>query len=589
MSIFSFIKQKLSILDVVSEYITLKKAGHYYKGCCPFHHEKTASFTVSPHKEICYCFGCHVGGDVIAFISRIENCTQIEAAKLLAEKYQLELPEEFNSNYSQSIDEKKKYFKICELMSQWCHDSLVKSPAVLRYLYGRGIDKECIEYFNIGYFPGGLATIKALLKFMSNHHILADDLIDANILSKGNTVLYSPYEERIMFPITDHLGHYCGFGGRIYKKLDTRAKYYNSRENEFFNKGSLLYGLDLAKESMQKKNALFLVEGYTDCIAMVQHGYKNSVAILGTACTLDHLKKVARYVDYIYVVYDGDKAGQQAILRLAELCWQVELEIKIIQLPTGEDPASCLAKKIDLAYLIRKSEDIFHFFIQAVGGDFSQKPLSQKLKITRKIIAVIGNISDPLKQDILLQEASKQLEMPYTTLKNELQRTPISSEKIVLEKKEDDIPIENININAFDSIPKLEKKIFSGIINDITLLNEQNRPYIYTLLPHSLTNILKIADRIHQEQPDLGLTSLFDQMEDTQKQMVSHVLLDSDGEVKLHDFERLVAQLQKKHWKTIVNDIKIKLENAKQDGNQEQIEQLIHEFSALKQKMLQKE
>jgi hypothetical protein len=179
--------------------------------------------------------------------------------------------------------------------------------------------------------------------------------------------------------------------------------------------------------------------------------------------------------------------------------------------------------------------------------------------------------------------------MPYTTLKNELQRTPISSEKIVLEKKEDDIPIENININAFDSIPKLEKKIFSGIINDITLLNEQNRPYIYTLLPHSLTNILKIADRIHQEQPDLGLTSLFDQMEDTQKQMVSHVLLDSDGEVKLHDFERLVAQLQKKHWKTIVNDIKIKLENAKQDGNQEQIEQLIHEFSALKQKMLQKE
>ncbi len=586
MSIFTFIKQKLSILDVVSEYVTLKKAGHYYKGCCPFHHEKTASFTVSPHKEICYCFGCHTGGDVIAFISRVENCSQIEAAKLLAEKYQLELPEDVSLGSSQSIDEKKKYFKICELLADWCHDLLLKSPAVLRYLYGRGIDKNCIEYFNIGYFPNGLSAIKTLLNFMQKHHILADDLIEANVLSKGKTTLYSPFEERIIFPITDRLGHYCGFGGRIYRKQDTRAKYYNSRENEFFNKGNLLYGIDLAKEYMQKKNALFLVEGYTDCVAMIQHGYRNTAAVLGTSCTLDHLKQVSRYVDYIFVIYDGDKAGQQAILRLTELCWQVELEIKIIQLPAGEDPASCLAKQIDLDYLIRTAQNIFHFFIKSVGQQFNQKPLSQKLKVIRSILDIIGHLNDQLKQDILLQEASKQLDMPYIALKSELDRKPSYPAKPIPPQY---IQPENILTDSFDSVPKLEKNIFSAIINNISLLTEEHRPYIYSLLPQELIDILKIAVRMHKENPDLVINHLLDQIDGSQKLMVSQVLLDSESDIKPHDFELLIDHLQKKNWKTIVNNIKLKLEVAKEKGNHEEVEQLIQTFSALKQKMIQKE
>lgn len=585
MSIFNFIKEKISILDVVSEYVTLKRAGHYYKGCCPFHHEKTASFTVSPHKEICYCFGCHTGGDVIAFISRVENCTQLEAAKLLAEKYQIDLPKELTIGSSKSIDEKKKYYKICELLTQWCHDLLLKSPAVLRYLYGRGIDKQCIEYFTIGYFPNGLSAIKALLNFMQKNNILADDLIEANILSKGKTTLYSPFEERIIFPITNHLGHHCGFGGRVYKKMDSRAKYYNSRENEFFNKGTLLYGLDLAKEHMQKKNVLFLVEGYTDCVAMIQHGYKNTAAVLGTACSLEHLKQVARYVDYIYVIYDGDKAGKQAILRLTELCWQVELEIKIIQLPAGEDPASCLAKKIDLDYLIRTAQDIFHFFIKEARQQFKQKPLSQKLKTIRRVLDIIARISDPLKQDILLQETCKQLDMPYIALKNELSRK--STAPSAKASQPEEIPIENSTAETFDAVPKLEKKIFSAIINNISLLNTDNRSYIYTLLPPKLTDILKIADQMHQERPDLMMNHLLDQLQDNQKLMVSQALLDATNEIATDDFELLIVQLQKKYWKTIVTNIKNQLEVAKQEGNHQEVEQLIQTFSALKQKMVQ--
>jgi DNA primase len=583
MSIFSFVKQKLSILDVVSEYVTLKKAGHYYKGCCPFHHEKTASFTVSPEKEICYCFGCHTGGDVIAFISRIENCTQIEAAKLLAEKYQIELPQELTLMTSGSMDNKKKYYQICALLAGWCHDLLLKSPAILRYLYGRGINKACINDFELGYFPSGLSAINALIKFMATHHILAEDLVEANILSKGKSSLYSPYEERIIFPITDHLGHHCGFGGRIYKKEDTRAKYYNSRENDFFNKGSLLYGFNLAKESMQKKNALFLVEGYTDCIAMVQHGYTNTAAVLGTACTIEHLKQIARYVNYVYVVYDGDDAGQHAILRLTELCWQVDLDIKIIQLPEGEDPASSLAKQVDFPYLVRKAENIFQFFIRTTGENFTQKPLSQKLQVARRITKVIGNLNDRLKQDILLQDASKVLDLPYSALKSEINSndsyTPPTVEK-------PDLLTPTITNEAFDAVPKLEQKIFSAILNNISLAHEQNRQYIYKLLPPVLTEILETIHTLQTAQPDLVFTMLFDKLEPAQKAIVSQVLLGSDDTVNTEDFEQLVAQLQKKHWKTIVHDIKLRMETAKQKGNQEEIEQLIHDFSALKQKML---
>ena len=166
----------------------------------------------------------------------------------------------------------------------------------------------------------------------------------AGILSESKNALYSPFEDRIMFPITDNLGRFCGFGGRTFMPQDERPKYYNSKENNFFTKGSLIFGLNVAKRDIQHKEIVFVVEGYMDCIAMAQHGYTNTVATLGTACTLEHLKQLSRYASYVYVLYDGDAAGQSAILRLTELCWNVNMDLKVIRLPRQEDPASFLAK-----------------------------------------------------------------------------------------------------------------------------------------------------------------------------------------------------------------------------------------------------
>ncbi len=586
MNIFSHIKEQISILDAIGSYVTLKKAGLYYKGSCPFHHEKTASFTVSPHKEIFYCFGCHAGGDVISFISRIEQCSQLEAAKLLADRYQIQIPESTFTLDSKSPDKRKHYFLVNELVTQWCHELLLKSPAVLRYLHDRGIDKTCISTFKLGYFPEGPSAIKSLLHYVSEHQVLANDLFDAHIIHKGKASVYSPFEQRVIFPIADHIGHYSGFGGRIYKNQDTRAKYYNSQENEFFNKGSLLYGLHLAKETMQKKNAVFLVEGYTDCIAMVQHGYKNTVASLGTACTIEHLKLLSRFIEQIYVLYDGDAAGQQAILRLTELCWQVNLEMKIIQLPKGEDPASYLKKEINIDPLIKEAKDIFSFFVESIGTNFKDQSLNQKLQTTRKIIGLIGKIKDTIKQDILLQEAAKILAIPYQTLKDNLYENRSSS--IQTEQKRQ-FQIEIIPDKIVDEELKLEKKILSAILSNVSLFRAENRQYLYHMLPTTYVTILTKLEEVLQKNPHYTIAELFELLNEQEKQIASQAVFSSEDSTEKDSFEHLVKQLQKKNWKTIVHNIKSKLEMAKNQGDTQKLTELIQEFATLKQMMLEKE
>lgn len=256
MNLFTYVKNHLPILDVVNHYTTVRKTGNYWKGCCPFHSEKTASFTVSPDKNIFYCFGCHVGGDVIAFVAKAENISPIQAVYHLAEQYSLTLPEQNEASFKnndQHLNEKKQYWDLCGLVAQWCHGNLLKSSQAMSYFEQRGIDKNTISLFSLGYFPSGSRAIKSLLDFVKSHNYMAHDLLQVHIITESKGHLYSPFEERLLFPIKDHLGRFCGFGGRIFLPNDERSKYYNSKENPNFFKGSLMFGFDLAKTAIQKK------------------------------------------------------------------------------------------------------------------------------------------------------------------------------------------------------------------------------------------------------------------------------------------------------------------------------------------------
>jgi DNA primase len=588
MNLFSYIKSRLSILDVVNEYTKLKQAGAYWKASCPFHHEKTASFTVSPHKEIFYCFGCHTGGDLIAFISKVEHCSQWEAAQFLIERYQIEVPAEFTQTKQQDRGEKNRYFNLCEQLAVWCQDMLKKTPTAYRYVLDRGISQASIEHFNLGYFPGGPKAIRALTAFMGTNSILVDDLKEVHILADGNNALYSPFEERIMFPIKDHVGRLCGFGGRIFLPNDVRAKYYNSHENANFNKGSLLFGFDQAKKSIQQQDELFLVEGYTDCIAMVQYGHANTVATLGTACTGEHLKILSRYATKINVMYDGDNAGRQAILRLTTLCWHVNIELNVVPLPATEDPASFLLKGGKLNTLLPQSKDIFSFFIDTMGEGFTEKPLAKKLQAIEKLLTIVNNIPDTIKRDIILHKASQTLDIPLASLKTELDKLGKNTKESA-QGEQTPIPTEPEALEQDSCIP-LEKRIVRAILNNTSLLNEENEDYLIACLPEPLNAVLQKVRDLREQHPTTSpdFSQLFERLDENEQHYVSKMLMECDSLEKADDFEHLLEHFQRRTWKTVVRVMRARLEKAEREQNTQEIENILNSFSKLKQKLLSK-
>ncbi len=600
MTLFEFIKSNLSILDVISEYVQIKPAGTYLKGPCPFHSEKEASFTVSPDKQIYYCFGCHAGGDLIAFIAKIENLTQIEAAKLLVEKYNLDVPEEIKNSgfkdFKKSAEEKELWFRVNEAISNWSHENLLKTDAALNYLKERDIDLKTAKHFNIGYFPGGTRFVNSFLKIMAQQKsIMLKDLFQVGFLQQGNNIVYSPFEERILFPIKDQLGRCVGFGGRIFRPSDERAKYYNSRDSDWFSKGKLLFGLDLAKKEMQKRGSAYLVEGYTDCVAMVQHGYKNVVATLGTACAVDHLKKLSRYISELFILYDGDDAGQKAILRLTQLCWEVSLDLKVIKLPDSEDPASFLKKNGKMDVFADKAQDIFSFFVESMGNDFSNKSLSEKLKLSEKIVEIISKVNNYFKRDLLLQQAGYVTNLPFDSLKSLMKsylakkksgfQSEYNSHKVTKNsERESDKDGEKDLFAAFDGVSALEEKIFSAIINSIG-----KSDYFWVnddLVPYFSVKIQKLLNKLDSFIKNCGSNNCFseflDSLDECDKKWILHVSLKFEQNVSKNYFEQLILSYRRLYWKQILQNIKIDISKAKQNKDGEKLKTLFERYSKIK-------
>lgn len=582
MSIFELIKQRVSILDVVREYTALKRAGGYWKGRCPFHHEKTASFTVSPERSIFYCFGCHVSGDVIAFIARAENLSgQRDAAKLLAERFGIDLPED-EQQQGPSLQEKERYFTLYEIVAGWAHKQLQTHQVPLQYLQERGFAAEIIERYMVGYFPSGALAFKSLFAEVKKHNFLAQDLVDMHIIALNKATYYSPFEERIWFPIKDAMGHICGFGGRIYKPNDTRPKYYNTKESEFFIKGSLLFGFDQAKRAIQEKQAVFVVEGYTDCLAMVQYGFPNTVATLGTACTQAHLKLLSRHADILYVLYDADNAGTQAILRMTQLCWQVSMELRVVTLPQGTDPASFLMQKGDLFERIACAQDIFLFYVETIGAAFTQAPLAKKIETLRVLLEAIAGIEDLLKRDLVLYQASQALSIPVGVLASELRRMRSgghvdTTHNLMGAQKE---PIEILGATL------LEKKITCAILNNADILDARSIYYIIRYMPQPLAEYVRTVIALRDQGVGNPFNTFYTQQAPDVQQAISALLCSTQPDGSEQTIRALFEQWQRQQWKRIVADIKDKIAEATIHRDAVTVQNLVTEFNRLKQEMV---
>lgn len=579
MNLFSYIKSRTPILDVVQEYCTLKKAGSYWKGPCPFHSERTASFTVSPHKDIFYCFGCHQGGDVISFIATLERCSQKEAADFLIERYNLEIPEQFKQATHYDKGERHRYEKMCELITIWCQEQLKPTTEAHAYLVGRGFIQASLDAFSIGYFPRhGLAALQG---YLSKHHIMLQDLKDIHFVMDGKQGLYTPFEERIIFPIKDHSGRVVAFGGRIFKQHDDRPKYYNSHETTYFNKSATLYGLHRAKQAIKNSQRIILVEGYLDVMALHQSGYQEAVATLGTACTEEHLKLLSRYAQKLIIMYDGDKAGKQAAIRLIRLALDSSVDVLCVTLPAGEDPASCLAHQKPLSDLLSQAEDMMSFVLHEKSADIHKKSVNERLVIIDELLQLFSSLDDHLKKNMFLQRISEQFQVPLSLLIQRTQRSPgHPPSHAAAEQPQTEI----------EHLPSLEKKIFSAILKlkspcpEIDELCDEQ--FIQANFPPTLARLYSVVQHARTDQGTVDMNHLLSLLNEQDKRIISELLIDEDHEAP-QTISLLLEQFLKKQWKLMVNDVKMELAhgNARQGDS---LQKKLHELQIVQKKLIER-
>ncbi|RXK13041.1 DNA primase [Halarcobacter mediterraneus] len=320
------LKNHLDIVDVVSQFLELKKSGANFKACCPFHGEDTPSFVVSPAKQIYHCFGCGAGGDSIKFVMEYEKLSYPEALEKLASMYNVSLAYD-NKN------QKKQDTKVLEAANKFYQKLFVNNSKAKEYIKSRGISEFSIEKFEIGYAPSSSDTIN----YLKNNHFNLAEAKDLGLIDTGTNGLYSRFIERITFPIYSISSKIVGFGGRTISGHN--AKYINSPQTKIFNKSKLLYGYNLAKENIYKKNQLIVTEGYLDVIMLHQAGFNTAVATLGTALTKEHLPLLRRGEPKVIVAYDGDKPGLNAAFKASVLLSQSEFEGGVVIFSEGKDPA----------------------------------------------------------------------------------------------------------------------------------------------------------------------------------------------------------------------------------------------------------
>lgn len=331
------VRDAADIVEVISGYVPLKKRGQNYWGCCPFHGEKTPSFSVNPAKNMFYCFGCHEGGDIFKFIMKIDNCGFIDAVKLLANRYGIPIPEKQKTAAEIAREKQNEsIYKANDLAARFFQACLLKTahgkPA-LAYLAGRGITQEIIERFGIGY---ALDNFVALVTSLGKRGLSAQLLTQAGLVAEGQKGYYDKFRNRVMIPIRNGRGHIVGFGGRV---LDNSTpKYLNTSETQWFNKRWLLFGLDVAARAIRTKSQAIVVEGYMDAISLHAAGLDNVVASMGTAFSEQQAKLLKRMAAEVIFCYDSDSAGRKASVRAVSIAQAAGLKVRIAGVPDGKDP-----------------------------------------------------------------------------------------------------------------------------------------------------------------------------------------------------------------------------------------------------------
>jgi DNA primase len=413
------IKEKLSIVDVVSSYVKLERSGIYFKAKCPFHNERTPSFMISPARNTYHCFGCAKGGDIFSFVQDIEGLDFPATLRLLAERAGVVL----DARAKRDGGEKAMLYDVLEATTKFYEGELRRSPTAIEYLKSRGILGETAKTFRIGFAPDGWENLVHFLRTKGwQPNLIEKAGLSIPGKSTHSSSAYDRFRNRIMFPISSTQGKVIAFTGRVLPGGDDKmGKYVNSPETVMYHKSSVLYGLDLAKSAILKEGKVIVVEGQMDCIMIHQAGNQNVVAVSGTALTEEHLQLLKRFTDHIVFCFDNDNAGQAALRKAAMLSFELGLEAKAITL-TGKDPADMIKENPETwQTALTNAESVIDYLMQ-LARKTADSPREQIRNVTEQVLPLVAALPGNMEQSYYVKRVSEIFDIPESAVRDDLKK-----------------------------------------------------------------------------------------------------------------------------------------------------------------------
>ncbi|HHU33094.1 MAG: DNA primase [Zhaonellaceae bacterium] len=481
------IKSALDIVDIIGEAVVLKQKGRNFVGLCPFHSEKTPSFTVNPEKQIFYCFGCGEGGDVISFLMKHDHLDFPEAIKILAQKAGIEI--ETKSPASPRKNQKfARLYEINRLAAYYFYRNLrnEQSKPAIDYLLKRDVNADMCKAFAIGY---SLDSWDALLSFFKSRGIRPEEAVQAGlaIAKENGSGYFDRFRKRLMFPILDVRGRVIGFGGRAIDGEE--PKYLNSPETEVFQKKLNLYGLKQAIPQIRRTGQALIMEGYMDVIAAHQFGHTNAVASLGTAFTPEQARLLCRYAKEVVLAYDSDEAGRQATLRGLDIFENLDLKVRVLSMPTGKDPDDFLRTEGSEAFgqLIVKALSAFEYRLKLAVENHNIQTVQGKIEATKEVLPALARIKSPVEHQEYVKLVARKLQIDEDAIYQELKESGKLRKVVDLGDKKGNFRhnIEGSHLDLKSKLEKLEHNLLKLVVEhpEIVLLIEKEIDYTFFIDP----------------------------------------------------------------------------------------------------------
>lgn len=576
------VRQSNDIVDVISQYVRLKRSGRNYFGLCPFHNEKSPSFSVSPEKQIFHCFGCGVGGNVFTFLTKIEGINFVEAVQLLAERANIQLPTLENNVDSAKEALKAKVYKVNEFTAKYYHENLYRpeSKIAQEYIKKRKLSNETLKAFQIG-FSG---KFDELYKELKKQGFEDREILESGLVNKNERGQYiDRYRNRLMFPICDARGRVIAFGGRVLD--DSKPKYINSPENIVYSKGRHLYGLNVAKKYDIKKR-LLIVEGYMDVVSLHQREIHNVVASLGTALTQQQGYLLRNNTEQIILSYDSDEAGQTAKVRAMEILQNMGCDIRVLQMEGAKDPDEYVIKYGNARFqnLVDKAISVIEFKVKILRQSLNLESTNDKIKFLNEIAKLISKIDNSMEREVYIEKIAKEYDVSKEAIYAEVNKLTYreSKDEKVLGKPKP--VVRHIEKKEAENVSEATKRRENTVLA-ILLSGDRN---IYEIIKQNIAIQdfkyeidKKIAEKLYEEfeNGNSNINSIIDNLSEEEQNHITMIMAEDYG---IDDVEKAIDDIIQSYEKDKLNERKLEilelLENSTEENQKKELEKELNDI-----------